>query len=116
MSKAGPLKTDQDNFIVDAPFAPLLLPADIATANSLHTAHKGVTGKGEGGVWEVDNLAREIKMIEGVLSVGLFCGEDGVEALKRGSKLGGQKPVATYFGMADGTVVLRVKGEEPKTV
>jgi ribose 5-phosphate isomerase A len=114
LSKAGPLKTDQDNFIVDAPFQPLMIPKDIQKANSLHETHQGPSGQGEGGKWEVERLTREIKMIEGVLSVGIFSGEDGVEAQARGAKLGGQKPVAAYFGMTDGGVVLRTKGKEEK--
>ena len=59
----------------------------------------------------VEELAREIKLIEGVLSVGLFCGVDGEEVLKQGGKTGGQKPVAAYFGMANGDVVIRRAGE-----
>ncbi len=111
MQKAGPVKTDQDNFIVDAPFKTLLLPKDISKSNSLHPAHEGVQGEGEDGVWEVERLAREIKGIEGVLSVGLFCGMNGEEVLAKGGKTGGQKPVAAYFGMEDGSVVVRRKGE-----
>lgn len=112
MMKAGPIKTDQDNFIIDACFQPLLLPVDVQEFSSLHPTQKGMDGKGEGGVWEVQELAREIKAIEGVLSVGLFSGENGVQALKRGMKRGGQKPVAAYFGMEDGSVVVRYANED----
>ena len=112
MQKAGPLKTDQDNYIVDAPFPTLVLPIDVQKSKSLHATHKGMEGKGEGGVWEVSELAREIKLIEGVLSVGLFVGENGVQAQQRGAKQGGQKPVAAYFGMADGSVVVREANED----
>ncbi|KAI4281294.1 MAG: hypothetical protein L6R35_005683 [Caloplaca aegaea] len=112
MEKAGPVKTDQDNFIIDAPFATLLLPRDIEKSNSLHPAHEGVQGTGEGGVWEVEKLAREIKGIEGVLSVGLFWGMNGEEVAQAGGKTGGQKPVAAYFGMDDGSVVVRRAGQQ----
>lgn len=105
--KDGPIKTDQDNFIVDAPFPSLLLASDCAKSQSLHPTHKGVDGHGEGGKWEVESLAREIKMIEGVLSVGLFVGENGVQAERNGKGCGGQKPVAAYFGMGDGSVVVK---------
>lgn len=107
LQKAGPLKTDQDNFIVDAPFPPLLLKRDVSRSQSLHHTHKGMEGKGDEGKWEVETLAREIKLIEGVLSVGLFVGENGVEAERASKGRGGQKPVAAYFGMEDGSVVIR---------
>lgn len=102
LEKAGPLKTDQDNFIVDAPFpAPLLIEKDISI-------EKGPDGKGAKGMWSVGALAAEIKGTEGVLSVGIFCGINGEQALKIGSGRGGQKPVAVYFGMEDGSVAKRV--------
>ncbi|KAL8785253.1 MAG: hypothetical protein Q9195_008726 [Heterodermia aff. obscurata] len=105
MAKAGPLKTDQDNFIVDAPFGRLLLKGE------------GGKGGGEGErEWEVEALAKEIKMIEGVLSVGLFCGLNGEEVLAQGGTMGGQKPVAAYFGMANGDVVVREKGKGERLV
>lgn len=111
MSKAGPIKTDQDNFIIDAPFPTLLLPLDVLKSTSLHATQKGMEGKG-GGIWEVKELAREIKLIEGVLSVGLFVGENGAQAQMRGANQGGQKPVAAYFGMADGSVVVREANQD----
>ena len=101
IAKAGPIKTDQDNFIVDAPFPTLLLPSDVGKDDLASR------GNGEGGKWEGGELAREITAIEGVLSVGLFVGVNGPQALKRGDKTGGQKPVAAYFGMEDGSVVVR---------
>ena len=116
MLKAGPIKTDQDNFIIDAPFEKLLLKSEIEASKSLHPTHHGVEGKGEDGRWEVETLAKEIKGIEGVLSVGIFCGEDGEQVLARGGKTGGQKPVAAYFGMEDGSVTVRRKGEDGKIV
>ena len=61
--------------------------------------------------WEVEALAREVKLIEGVLSVGLFAGVNGLQAEKRGLRTGGQKPVAAYFGMEDGGVVVRNSDE-----
>lgn len=112
MMKAGPIKTDQDNFIIDASFQPLLLPVDVQKSGSLHPIQKGMEGMGKGGVWEVRELAREIKAIEGVLSVGLFVGENGEQAVKRGAGRGGQKPVTAYFGMEDGSVTVRVANED----
>lgn len=107
MLKSGPLKTDQDFFIIDARFPqPLMTHAEVA-------AGKG-KGDGSDGTWEVNNLSKAIKAITGVLEVGLFCGIDGItakELYKKGDKKltahGGQKPVACYFGMEDGSVVER---------
>ncbi|KAJ5690769.1 Ribose-5-phosphate isomerase [Penicillium macrosclerotiorum] len=95
--KQGPLKTDQDFFLIDAPFAPLLTQADIAA---------GKDGSGKNGVWEVNQLAREIKQIAGVLEVGIFSGLTGPQATAAGGA-GGQRPVAAYFGMPDGSVQVR---------
>ncbi|KAL8861766.1 MAG: hypothetical protein Q9178_001967 [Gyalolechia marmorata] len=103
MEKSGPIKTDQDNFIVDAEFKHPLHPRA--------TTAEGVQGTGEDTQWAVEALAKEIKQIEGVLSVGLFCGLNGFEAKEAGKKIGGQKPVAAYFGMEDGSVVIRKAGE-----
>jgi len=97
VSKAGPIKTDQDFFIVDAPFPQLLTAGDVAA---------GKDGSGKNGVWEVQALAKAIKGINGVLEVGIFSGLTGPEAMKFGVK-GGQRPVACYFGMQDGTVTVR---------
>ncbi|EXJ94271.1 ribose 5-phosphate isomerase A [Capronia coronata CBS 617.96] len=107
MAKAGPIKTDQDFFIVDAPFPHPLLISDDLTAEKL--------GDGEGGFWEVEQLANAIKDINGVLAVGLFCGPTGPEALTAGV-VGGQRPVACYFGMADGTVTMRRAREKRPSV
>lgn len=98
LAKEGPLKTDQDFYIIDAPFKTLLTAADVA-------AGKG-DGKGKDGLWEVDQLARTINEITGVLEVGIFSGLTGPEARSRGL-VGGQKPIAAYFGMPDGTVQVR---------
>ena len=104
VSKAGPIKTDQDFFIVDAPFPPLLMTSDVAA---------GKDGSGKNGVWEVQALAKAIKAINGVLEVGIFSGLTGPEATKYGVK-GGQRPVACYFGMEDGTVTVRkAPSEDP---
>lgn len=97
ISKAGPIKTDQDFFIVDAPFPQLLLASDIAA---------GKDGSGKDGVWEVQALAKAIKQIPGVLEVGIFHGLTGPEGSKYGVK-GGQRPVACYFGMQDGSITVR---------
>ena len=95
-----PIKTDQGLFIVDAPFPQkLLVSADLASASS------GTSGKD--GVWEVEDLARAIKQITGVLEVGLFCGQTGPQVKAAGGSGGGQKPVAAYFGMEDGSVTSR---------
>jgi len=67
----------------------------------------------EGTVWGVTELAAAIKSITGVLEVGIFSGMNGPEARRMGGQ-GGQKPVAVYFGMEDGSVkVRRAPGEEP---
>ncbi|KAJ5159491.1 Ribose-5-phosphate isomerase [Penicillium canariense] len=95
--KQGPLKTDQDFFLIDAPFPPLLTSADLAA---------GRDGSGKNGVWEVNLLAREIKQINGVLDVGIFSGLTGPQATAAGG-VGGQRPVAAYFGMPDGLVSVR---------
>lgn len=99
--KEGPLKTDQGFFIIDAPFPPMLTKADVAD---------GQDGSGKGGVWEVDSLARAIKAIAGVLEVGIFSGLTGPQATAFGG-IGGQRPVAAYFGMPDGSVAVRKVSE-----
>ena len=114
MQKAGPIKTDQDNFIVDAPFPSLLLYSDIEQAAKQGV--KELKGQGQDGTWEVQALAKEIKAIEGVLSVGLFVGENGLQAKARGKIAGGQKPVAAYFGMEDGSVAVRVTQDDGTVV
>ncbi|KAF2866243.1 ribose-5-phosphate isomerase [Massariosphaeria phaeospora] len=109
LEKSGPLKTDQDFYIVDAPFQTLLTSGDVAAGK----------GKGDGtdGKWEVNNLAQAIKELTGVLEVGIFSGVNGIEAealrKKDGSTkaFGGQKPIAVYFGMQDGSVEVRKANE-----
>lgn len=101
LAKAGPLKTDQDFFIVDAPFKTLVTAGDVAEGKA--------KGDGTDGVWQVERLAERIKAITGVLEVGLFYGMDGYEVRDAGGKKGGQKPVAVYFGMEDGSVKIRTK-------
>jgi len=95
--KDAPLRTDQGFFIVDAPFPTLLTKADVAT---------GQDGTGNGGIWEVDALSVAIKQIPGVLDVGIFSGVTGPQAQAAGG-IGGQKPIAAYFGMPDGSVSVR---------
>ncbi|CAD6564012.1 MAG: ribose-5-phosphate isomerase rki1 [Alectoria sarmentosa] len=114
IQKAGPIKTDQDNFIVDAPFPILLLFSDIEQAAK--QGGKELKGQGEDGLWEVQALAKEIKAIEGVLSVGLFVGENGLQAKARGKIAGGQKPIAAYFGMTDGSVAVRATQDDGTVV
>lgn len=105
LEKSGPLKTDQDFFIVDAPFKTLLLEEDVA-------AGKG-KGDGSDGTWEVKRLSEAIKAVTGVLEVGIFSGLNGVDAegVRERDAVGavgsGQKPVAVYFGMKDGSVEVR---------
>lgn len=94
LSKTGPVQTDQSFYIIDAPFKQLLSEKDVK---------EGKDGSGKDGVWDVDSLARAIKGINGVLEVGLFCGMNGIQAQAAGL-LGGQKPVAVYFGTASGGV------------
>jgi len=112
--KVGPLRTDQDNYIVDAAFPTLLIPRDVNKYQSLHPTQEAPAGDGADNKWEVMTLARKIKLIEGVLSVGLFVGVNGPQALEEGRKMGGQKPVAAYFGMTDGSVTIRRAGEVPE--
>ena len=95
--KEGPLKSDQDFFIIDAPFKTLLTKSDVAA---------GKDGSGKDGLWEVETLARAIKGIAGVLEVGIFYGSTGPQMQACGG-IGGQKPVAAYFGMPDGAVSVR---------
>lgn len=96
-----PLKTDQGFFIIDAPFKTLLTKADVAA---------GKDGTGKDGVWEVNELSRTIKQIAGVLEVGIFSGLTGFQATARGT-IGGERPVAAYFGMPDGSVSSRNAAE-----
>lgn len=94
--KEGPVKTDQDFFIIDAPFPGLLTKEDVERGSE----------SGKDGAWEVEELANKIKSIQGVLEVGLFYGKTGPEAIAT-KDVGGQRPVAAYFGMQDGSVVVR---------
>lgn len=96
-SKAGPVVTDNGMWIIDAPFKQLLLPKDLEAGRK----------DGEDGVWEVSTLARKLESIFGVLAVGLFYGTTGYDVARAGAERGGQKPVAAYFGMADGSVEVR---------
>lgn len=89
--KAGSTVTDNNMFIIDAPFSPLLLPKDH------ESGVKG--GDGEDGIWSVDALADALIKVPGIVEIGLFHGRNGNEVT-----IGGQKPVAAYFGMADGSV------------
>ncbi|POS77434.1 pentose phosphate metabolism-3 [Diaporthe helianthi] len=88
--KAGSIVTDNGNSLIDAPFPPLALAKDL----------KGQDG--ENGVWTVDGLADRLIKIVGVVEVGLFAGANGFQV-----ETSAQKPVAAYFGMADGTVQSR---------
>jgi len=103
-AKAGPVVTDNNMWIIDAPFPPLLLISDLKD---------GVNGDGTDGKWEVHQLGRRLKRIVGVLEVGIFHGRNGTQVANAGEEGGGQKPVAAYFGMENGEVEVRVaKGVE----
>ncbi|KAK2627803.1 hypothetical protein QTJ16_002449 [Diplocarpon rosae] len=97
-AKAGPVVTDNSMWIMDAPFPKLLLPSDLKGNDK---------GDGENGTWEVHTLGRRLKRIVGVLEVGLFYGRNGIQVANSGEEGGGQKPIAAYFGMEDGSVSVR---------
>jgi len=103
LAKTGPIQTDQSFYIIDAPFKTLLSPLDVKN---------GKSGDGSDGQWDVDNLAARIKQINGVLEVGLFHGLNGLQAQAAGAQ-GGQRPVAVYFGLQDGEVLVK-KADELK--
>ncbi|KAK4112754.1 ribose 5-phosphate isomerase [Canariomyces notabilis] len=93
--KAGAVVTDNGMWIIDAPFKPLQLNSD------------GIVS-GVNGVYTVDDLAERLIKIPGVAEIGLFYGDHGLQIAS-----GAQKPVAAYFGMADGTVqVAKAPGVE----
>lgn len=94
-SKAGECVTDNGMWIIDAPFPPLLLPKDLSTE---------VDGSGKNGAWEINKLAKELLSIPGIVEIGLFHGFNGDEAVALGKSGQAQKPVAAYFGTAEGTV------------
>lgn len=103
LSKTGPIQTDQSFYIVDAPFKPLLTKADV---------EKGADGSGKDGVWDVETLALRIKDINGVLEVGLFHGINGEEAQAAGL-IGGQKPIAVYYGEENGGISIQHYAQPP---
>lgn len=56
----------------------------------------------------MESLAAEIKQIQGVLEVGIFSGMTGPQAQAQAvGGIGGQKPVAAYFGMPDGSISVK---------
>jgi ribose 5-phosphate isomerase A len=89
-------------WIIDADFPTLKLEKDLA---------EGDVGDGTKGTWEVHQLGRRLKRIVGVLEVGLFYGRNGIQVAAAGEEGGGQKPVAAYFGMANGEVETRIAKE-----
>lgn len=93
--KAGECVTDNGMWLIDAPFAPLLLPRDLKD---------GVDGAGKDGVWEVGKLADELAKLPGIVETGLFTGFNGVEAVSLGKEFQAQKPVVAYFGTPTGEV------------
>ncbi|GFP53998.1 hypothetical protein ACSS6W_001636 [Trichoderma asperelloides] len=94
-SKAGECVTDNGMWIIDAPFAPLLLAKDLTPE---------VDGAGKDGVWEVGKLADELVKMPGIVEIGLFTGFNGVEAVSLGKEFQAQKPIAAYFGTPTGEV------------
>ncbi|KAL8382595.1 hypothetical protein RB595_006396 [Gaeumannomyces hyphopodioides] len=101
--RSAALVTDNHMNIIDAPFIPLVLPAHDANA----------AGDGKDGIWSVEKLARSLKDIDGVCEIGLFYGYSGLDKPGQG---GAQKPVAAYFGMADGSVQVQNQGAPPVTI
>lgn len=93
--KAGSVVTDNGNSLIDAPFPPL----GLASKDLLRS---GKDEDGKDGVWTVDGLADRLIKIVGVVEMGLFYGANGAQV-----ESGAQKPVAAYFGMADGSVEVR---------
>jgi ribose 5-phosphate isomerase A len=92
--KAGAIVTDNNMYIIDAPFPPLL--------PSTEQAGGAQGGDGANGVWTVDALADRLLKTVGIVEIGLFYGVNGFQVSS-----GAQKPVAAYFGMADGSVLVR---------
>ena len=102
-AKAGPIVTDNNNFIIDAPFPPLLTDKAV-----LEDKQKG---------WTPVALAARLNTIVGVVEVGLFAGLTGPQSMALGPQGGGgQKPVAAYFGLEDGGVEVRWVEETTGTV
>ena len=108
--KEDALRTDQNFVLLMAPFPPLRTNQDPEPKQTDQAkTHDGEMGR----IWQAERLSTAIKMIPGVLDVGLFVGYNGPEARKKygGVRVqdpvlgqGGQKPVAVYFGMQDGSV------------
>ncbi|KAI9832210.1 MAG: ribose-5-phosphate isomerase rki1 [Phylliscum demangeonii] len=116
-AKAGPIVTDNGNFIVDAPFPPLALASDFPHPHP-PAAAAPPAGRTPQGRWQVEALASRLKQIVGVVETGLFCRRTGLEL----DRVAGQepagaaadadadaepKPVAAYFGMENGEVQVR---------
>ncbi|RGP78187.1 ribose 5-phosphate isomerase a [Fusarium longipes] len=94
-AKAGECVTDNGMWLIDAPFSPLLLSKDINSETE---------GRGKDGAWEVNALAEELVRTPGIVEIGLFHGFNGNEAVKLGKTSQAQKPIAAYFGLANGEV------------
>jgi ribose 5-phosphate isomerase A len=82
-------------WIIDAPFPPLLLAKDLSSEED---------GAGKSGAWEVGRLAEELLRTPGIVEIGLFHGFNGDQAVALGKESQAQKPIAAYFGNAEGTV------------
>ncbi|KAL5601373.1 uncharacterized protein BROUX77_005622 [Berkeleyomyces rouxiae] len=98
-AKAGECVTDNGNWLIDAPFEPLLL----AGKDNCTDAGAGSSGSGPGRRWETTALATALKNLEGVVETGIFHGINGIQAVEQGKRRA-QKPIAAYFGMQDGSV------------
>ncbi|CCX06479.1 ribose-5-phosphate isomerase [Pyronema domesticum] len=113
-SKAGPCITDNGNFIIDAPFQDGFIPASASPRPISPSVDAGLgervggsdvlgkeeghpgaaVGMGVGANEHVEELAKTLKSIVGVVEHGIFWGGD-------------KKPVMAYFGMEDGSVAVR---------
>ncbi|KAI9794445.1 MAG: ribose-5-phosphate isomerase rki1 [Peltula sp. TS41687] len=116
-AKAGPVVTDNGNFIIDAPFPhPLMTSKNRYDGLELYGAGDG---DGVGGWWFVDKLAQRLKDLVGVVETGLFWGINGYQLQSlwhqqpsadpgaRPVRARAQKPVAAYLGMENGRVLVR---------
>ena len=112
-AKAGPCITDNGNFIIDAPFQDGFIPTAVVVSRPLsptETGHERVggsdvlgkeeghegaaVGMGVGANENVEELAKCLKAIVGVVEHGIFWQGD-------------RKPLMAYFGMEDGSVAVR---------
>lgn len=91
--KAGPVVTDNGNFILDVAFPNGLV------IDGIRYKEEGVVGLGK----HAELAAEKLKGIVGVVDHGIFWEGD-------------KKPVVAYFGMEDGSVVRRKAGQPDITL